>query len=262
MKLSRSIQSEFIKLKYPPILWLTGFALVATLLIIFTAHSIDIHNAIRLGINPWLRINNTGQAIFAMFIGTPFIILFISALLFIEHQNWGFKQFYTLPRKRQGLVLYKLLAIFLWLILVLIVLIIGLVIVGVVLNILYPEIGFNYHKVPLMSMFRSSTEYIISVLGILGIQFFLSIRFKGFLVSASFGILAYVIGFILSSVNNSLALCFPYCYTMIAKENSPFEISSIELKQYGFLNEVQLYSIIVFLVFVALSLYTERNRNI
>ena len=261
MKLSKAIQSEFIKLRYPPILWLTGFVITITMFIIFIAHYLDIHNAIRLGVNPWFRINNTGQAIFAMFIGTPFVILLISAILSIEHQNFGFKQLYTLPKRRQNIVLYKLMIILLYLLLILFVLIIGLIAIGILLNIIFPETGFSYYKIPLTGMLFSSGEYLVSVLGIIGIQFFLSIRFKGLIVPASIGILAYTIGFILTSLNNSLSLYFPYCYTIIVKEDSPFGTSSFEIKQFAFLNEVHLYSIIVFFSFILLSLITERSRN-
>ena len=232
------------------------------MLIIFTAHYLDIHNAIRLGVNPWLRVNYTGQAIFAMFIGTPFVILLISAILSMEHQNLGFKQLYTLPNRRQNIVLYKLMIILLYLLLILSVLIIGLIAIGILLNMIFPETGFTYYKIPLIDMILSSGEYLVSVLGIIGIQFFLSIRFKGLIVPASIGILAYTIGFILTTLNNLLSLYFPYSYTIIVNENSPFGISSFEIKQFAFLNEVHIYSIIFFLAFIILSLFTERNRNI
>jgi len=262
LKIAKAIHSELIKLKYPPILWLVVFVVAITLVIVFTAYYIDIHKSVRLGVNPWIRVNTAGQTIFAMFVGTPFVILLISAILFIEHQNLGFKQLYALPKRREILLLYKLLAIFLCLLTTIALLIFGLIIIGYSLNVIYPETEFTFYKMPLLALLKSFGSYIISALGIIGIQYFLSVRFKGFLAPASFGILAYVVGFIITSIDNVIALYFPYCYTMIAKENDLFKLSSFDVKQYGILNEIELYSIIVFLTFILLTLYTERKRSI
>lgn len=264
MRITKAIQSEVIKLKYPPILWLMGFVIAVTLAVVFVAHYLGIHTAIRLGVNPWFRLSATGQAIFFMFVGTPFLILLISAILYIEHQNWGFKQLYTLPSKRGQLVSYKIVAIFLCLLLVLFILIIGLIVVGYSLNMIYPETGFVYYKLPLLEMLSACGGYIVSVLGIIGIQFFLSTRFKGFLVPASIGLLAYIVGFILATVNGSikLPLYYPYCYPIIANENKDFGLSTFEIRGFGVLNEIQLYSIIIFFAFVLLSFYSERRRGV
>jgi len=258
----KAIQSELIKLKYPPILWLIVFVIFTTLIIVFSAHYLGIHTAIRLGVNPWLNINSTGQAIFSMFIGTPFVILLISTAIFIENQNQGFKQLYTLPKGRASLTAYKLITIFLILFFTLLFLIIGLIATGYFLNIIYPETEFTYYKLPFFIMIKTSVDYIISTLGVIGIQYFLSIRFRGFLVSASFGILAYILSFILVSVSSSLALYLPYSYSMITMDNGAFNLSSIEIDQYGILNEVQLYSILAFIILIFMSLYLEKNRNI
>lgn len=262
MHLVKAIRSELIKLKYPPLLWLIGFVTITTLAIVFSAHYIDIHNSVRLGVNPWIRVSATGLALFSMFVGTPFVILLISALLFIEHQNLGFKQLYTLPKRREVLISYKLIAIFLTLIFTLLLLAIGLIAIGYLLYVIYPETEFTYYKLPLLAMLKGSGGYIISTLGIIGVQYFLAIRFKGFLVPASFGILAYIIGFILASIGNTLAFFSPYSYTMIATDNDQFGLSSYEIKQFGIFNEVQLYSLIFFFTFILMSFYLERNRNI
>lgn len=258
----KAIQSEFVKLKYPPILWLIGFIIFVTLVIIFSAYYIDINNTITLGRNPWSRLNKASHSIFAIFISIPFVVLLLSAALFIENKNYGFKQLYTLPQKRSSLILYKVITLILSIFLSTLIMILGLILVGYLLNFIYPESEFSYFALPFFDMVQSFTYTIVSLLGIFGIQFFLSIKFEGFLVPASVGILSYIVGLIFGSINSSLAIYFPYAYPIIARENNIFRNTELVLDKFWIINEVELYSIIVFVLFIAISLLTEKFRNI
>ena len=262
MTIIKSIHSELIKLKYPPILWLIGFILFVCLVIVFSAHYIDIHKTAMLGRNPWSKIDMAQQAIFSIFIGIPFIVLFLSAAVHIEHQNHGFKQLYTLAQNREVLIIYKLAAFFLVLAAATFLLIFGNVLIGYLINMIYPETEFSYFEFSLFSMLKSYSYIIISFLGVIGIQFFLSLRFKGFLVPASIGVLAYVFGLIVSSTNNVLSLYFPYCYPIISRERGIMDTSELNIDQSMVLNEVEIYSVGIFFVFIILSLLTERRKNI
>jgi len=204
-----AIRSELIKLKYPPILWLSGFVCFLTLVIIFTAHYIDINNAITLGRNPWHKLNSL-----LTIIATMFILSF------------------------------------------------GVILIGYILNLIYPETEFSYFSLPLAKLILSFVYIFISCLGIIGIQFFLSLKFKSFLVSASFGILAFVVGLILSTSNNVIARFFPYCYPIMCRDANVFDSSQLDIREFGFLNEIEIYSIIVFVIFILLSLFLERKKNI
>lgn len=257
-----AIRSELIKLKYPPILWLSGFVCFLTLVIIFTAHYIDINNAITLGRNPWHKLNRGAQAIFSIFIAIPFIALIISSAIFLEYKNNGFKQLYTLPKNRIHILLYKLAAILLTIIATMFILSFGVILIGYILNLIYPETEFSYFSLPLAKLILSFVYIFISCLGIIGIQFFLSLKFKSFLVSASFGILAFVVGLILSTSNNVIARFFPYCYPIMCRDANVFDSSQLDIREFGFLNEIEIYSIIVFVIFILLSLFLERKKNI
>lgn len=257
-----SLKSELLKLKYPPILWLSVFILISIFAIVFSAYVIDINKTVRLGVSPWLKLDASIRAIYSIFIGIPFVVLFISAALNIEHQNSGFKQLYALPKSRAVLILYKLVALIVSVIVVTSFLILGNILMGYILNWLYPETEFSYYKLPIGSLLKSYFYVLISFLGVIGIQFYLSLKFKGFLIPASIGILAYVFGIILSSVNNTLAIYFPYCHPTIARSSGVFDTGDLKINQDIFLNQVEVMSIIVFILFVGLTLYNERTRNI
>jgi len=243
-------------------MWLIGSVIMATLAVIFSAHYIDINNTITLGRNPWIKIGKAGVSIYSIFMSIPFLVLFISAALHIEHQNNGFKQLYSLPKNRGILIFYKMAALLICVILSLILLMIGLIVVGYILNFIYPETGFTYHRLPFLSMIKSFCYVLISMLGIVGIQFFLSLRFKGFLVPASIGVLAFIFALLLGSMNNPMSQYFPYCYPIIAKEHGAFDTSELGIAQDVLLNSVEISSISVFIVFMLLSYFLERKRNI
>lgn len=262
MTLIKSIHSELIKLKYPPILWLIGFVLFVCIAILFSAHYIDVQKTAMLGRNPWIKLDLAGQAVFSIFISIPFIVLFFSAAFHIEHNNRGFKQLYTFPQHRATLLLHKLATFLMTLFVAICILIIGTIGVGYFINAIYPETEFIYFEIPFFSMVKSYAYILISLLGVIGIQFFLSLRFKGFLVPASIGILGYVFGLIVSSVNNVSSLYFPYCYPIVSREKGMMDTSELNIDQSAILNNVELYSIAIFIIFVMLSLFSEHRRNI
>ena len=261
MTVVKSIYSEVLKLKYPPIIWMVTFIIGIALAIVFSAHYIDINRAILMGRNPWIRLNGSIGAVFSIFIGVPFLVLLISSAIHVEHQNHGFKQLYTLPKNRMVLILYKLFALLLILFLTILILVLGQILTGYLLNVIYPETEFSYFKIPLFSMLKSYAYIAISFLGVIGIQFFLSLRFKGFLLPASIGIIAYIIGLILSSISNTMSICFPYCYPAIARSQNMFDTSALNIDQSVILNKVEVCSIVIFIVFVIICLITERRKN-
>lgn len=258
----KTIHSELIKLKYPPILWLGAFFLISILTLVFSGYYIDVNQTVQLGVNPWNRLNVSTRAIFTIFMGIPFIVLLISAALNIEHQNHGFKQLYALPKSRGALLLSKLTALLLSFLFVTCLLILGNILIGYILNFIYPETEFSYFELPLLSLIKSYLYVLISFLGVIGIQFFLSLRFKGFLVPASIGILAYILGVILSSINHKFSVYFPYCHSTVARKNGIFDMETLGVDQHAILNQVEIYSIIIFVICILFSVYLERKRNI
>lgn len=261
MTFVKYINAEFIKLKYLPSIWLSGVVVMAVLVIIFAAHMIDV-NAIDLNVDPWRKTLVACKGIFSTFMAIPFVVLFVSAALYIEHQSNAWKYQYTIPTSRVFVVLAKIAAILIWIIVTIIVLTIGLILVGHLLNYFLPEYEFSYYKIPYFHFLESISHSFIALLGVIGVQYFLSFRFTGFLIPASIGIVAFICGLILGSINNKLALYFPYSYPVIVKDHGMFITDKIGIKEIGWLNNVELFSIGVFLFFVAITCFLERYRNI
>ncbi len=258
----RWIQAEFIKLKYPPILWLCASVLFAVLGIIFAAHIIDINTTAALGINPWKRIAMAGRGIFVIFMLIPFISLLVSAAVYIEQQSNAWKYQYTIPRRRSVPFYSKLIALQLCILLTMFILSIDLLISGYVLAFFLPELEFNYFSPPLLDFLKTLWHAYLAAMGILGIQYFLSYRFKGFLIPATLGIIGFVISFIMSTMNTPLAIYFPYCYPAIVQDYDMFLTDKAGMVDYGWINNVEIYSLCCFAFFVLLGHLIEVRKNV
>lgn len=92
-----------------------------------------------------------------------------------------------------------------------------------------PEMEFGYHT-PLYADFLTKMLHVfMSLLGVFAVQYFLSFHFKGFLIPASIGIIGFVVGIIVESMDNPLALYFLYTYPAISQNHDLFIIERIPI---------------------------------
>ena len=179
------IQAEFIKLKFPPILWLIGATVLSISILIFFAHYNDVESMSAIGKNPWHKIWDASIGIFSIFMNVPFLILLISAAIFIENHNNTWKYQYTAPVTRVMVIFTKLISIVLLIILTYGLLAFCIFCVAYFLNFIFPETEFTFYPIHFSEYSNKAILTLINSLGIIGIQFFLCMRFKGFLVPAA-----------------------------------------------------------------------------
>lgn len=262
MQLVRNIKAELVKLKYPPIIWLIGFVLIAVIAIVFAAHFIDVNRTAALGQNPWDKYRVAVTAIFSVFIAVPFIVLLISAGVFLDHQYAIWKFQYTVPMKRGAIFFSKLFAILALILMTFAGLVLGVILCAYFLDLLLPELEFRYYPMVLINLLEKLGHTFVALLGIIGIQYFLSLRFKGFLVPASFGVVAFVVGLILGTINNPISAYFPYSYPTIVQNHNMFNTDQVGIVDYGFFNSIELHSILYFVFFVFLAKILEDRRQV
>ncbi len=262
MRTIYSIKAELLKLKYPPILWLISFVLITMFAILFAAYFIDIHRTTNLGVNPWIKFVTASQGIFASFFAVPFLVLLVSASVYLEYESHGFKQLYALPVQRGMLLVYRVLALVVLIGFTFLILLFVELMVAVVISFMYPELEFYYFSTPYLKLLKSLKSTGVALLGVFGVQLFLSLRFKSFLVPASFGVLAFIVGLVIGTINTPMALYFPYSYSIISQDYGMFSFSEIPIVDYGFIDSIELNSIFVFVVFLLLSIWMEYRRNV
>ena len=262
MTFFRSISAELVKLRYAPILWLCFFVLFMVVGVVFAASYFDQGNIVQLGRNPWIRHMSAGLGIYSVMMLAPFVVMLIGTSVFVENHSKGWKYLYSTPRSRSHIFYAKLMAIFVIIIFVTLALLFLNILCAYLLDFILPEIEFRYHEMLLPEVLQDYLHVFISSLGIIGIQYFLSLRFKGFLIPMSFGILAFVVGIIIGSMNKPLSLYYPYSYPNIVKDHQMFTIDQIGITQYGWLNSVEVNSIIVFVFFIACANILELRKDV
>lgn len=262
MKSIKYLHAELIKLKYLPIFWLVALVVFSVVAIVLLAHILDSSNITQLGRNPWNKLFFAGHSILSVFLIIPFIFLFISAAVYIEHQSNAWKFQYTSPTSRTSIFFAKLTSYISIIILVFFLVMLSLICCGYILSSIYPEMEFNYFPIYIFDQIGIASHGFLSVLGIIGIHYFLSLRFKGFLIPASIGVIGFIAGLIMGTLNRSFVLYFPYSYPVIYKDHSMFKIDRINIIDFGLINNVELFSILTFIVFVLLALFLERKKQI
>lgn len=256
------ITAEFIKLKRTPIPLFMLFCCCFVGFITFASHAMDVHNTARVGVDPWIRYFKGSMSIYSIFVLTPFIILLVSAKAFIEQRANAYKYLYSNPIKRGHIYFYKLFMI-LFLLLVM-VLLSTIILVGLsfILEMRYPEFEFSYHSIGIANFFKMNMHSLIASLGIVGIQFFLCMNSKNFMIPLGIGIFGFVLGFILMVTASKYSAYLPYEYPMIVKDFGMVNFPHRSESFISGINNLQLNSIICFVFFVILGYIFEIKKNI
>jgi len=262
MKIVKSISAEFIKLKFAPIFSLIAFSLFVVGAIVFFASYMGVNDSVKMGQSPWPRNLNAGLAIYSIFILIPFVVMFVSTGVFVENQAKGWKSIYATPNKRSSIFFSKLLSLLFAIFLLTVAMMILTILVTYMIDFLLPEYEYRFYRPDVSSLFKGYVHAYISILGVIGIQYFLSLRVKGFLIPMSFGVLMFIVGFIVSTADKPFALYSPYSYPGIVKDHSMFTIGKIGVTHDYWLSNVEVYSILIFMFFVTAALLLEIKKNV
>lgn len=258
----RHIHAEFIKLRYLPVIWLIGGTVFSIMILVFFLHYNDVESISAIGKNPWKKLWIATAGMFSIFMNVPFVILLISASFFIENSNSTWKKIYATPNSRMQILLSKLTAILLVIILTYFLLFSLTLCSAFILNLMFPELEISYYAIQPELFLTSITLTFINSLGFIGIQFYLTLRLKNFLTPSALGIVAFIIALIVGVSNTPISHFYPYSYTLIGQDFEMFTIDHIGIIDYSIFNSVQMASIIVFLIFISLSLFYEVKSSI
>ncbi|MEL6834431.1 MAG: ABC transporter permease [Bacteroidota bacterium] len=254
--------SEIIKLKRSAVWYilLLGVALTATG--VFIGHLLDAHNMVKINIDPWDRYFRAALAIFNLFIVVPYTVLLVSAVIFVEQRANAWKYLYTLPFSRGRFFLTKWVLVALLYLVSILFLLTGVVLSGYLLDILRPEYEFIYYRPQFAYLLQEMGHFFLASLGLIGFQYWLSLRFRNILIPLGIGVFGFVFGIIMSVTSQKLALYLPYSLPMIVRDFDMFRNEHIQDSFISGLNNVEVHSILIGLAFLLLGYWQERNRKV
>lgn len=236
-----SIKNELIKLKRTFAFWLTIISALLFPILFFIAYSLKHKtNTPEIGINPWEKFMTVQIENSIPFFIPMFIVLITSLIMQVEHKSLGLKHLFALPIPKWSIYFGKLTIVIFAIITTYVYYYIAILLTGALLGLIHPDLGFfNFQPEHLKFVKILFTSFIAS-LGIIGIQFWLSFRFKNFIVPLGFGMFLAIIGIIISQAPQSIY--FPYSFSVLSVslgDQMPLTFGT---------SSVVLFSIICFLI--------------
>ena len=206
------------------------------------------------GVDPWEKFISEQFRNTAPFLLPILFILQTSLVAQIEHRVNGFKYIFTQPVQRWKVYLSKMITVILVLLISFISFAVLLYCSGSLVGSIHKELMFTEHPFPWIRVISFLTTVFIANLGLLAIQFWLSLRFKNFIVPIGIGMVLLVTGLIVYRAEESLYM--PYSYSihgMILANSNPNS---------WFPEQIGWYSLCTFTLFTVVGCWEITRKNI
>ncbi len=252
---STNIKNELIKLKRTFAFWLTIISAIIIPLLFFIVYFIRYAKLIPAdGVNPWDKFMTNQIQNSIPFLVPMFIVLITSLIIQVEHKSSGIKHLFALPIPKWSVYFSKLSIVIFSIIATYIYFYLAILFFGVLLGAFRPDLAFLDFQPDYFKYLEMLGTSLIASLGIVGIQFWLSFRFKNFIVPLAIGMTMVILGLIVAQAPESIY--FPYSFNILSislGENMPLT--------FGF-STVTVYSISCFLLTAILGYLDVRRLNI
>ncbi len=260
---SRSITAETYKLKRTPLLWITligGLFVAAFIFLIFFLKWKELATPDR---NPWIIYYQFGYVMISMLLAVPFAILVTSSLLHFEHHSDTWKYLYTLPLPKFNFYFSKLLVALLLIALAYTTFFFSILATAYLLDVFHPTYQFRAYFPEVAMYLRTIGHVFIAMLGVVGLHYWFSLRWKKFIAPVGIGLLGFIIAiFLFFTKRFDLALYWPYAYPgLMGFEFGP-EGETTGLSYFAGLTSAECWSVSCFILFTGLGFYEEKVKNV
>ena len=260
--LRSSLAAEWIKSRYTPMRWMTTLGGGAVTTLIFALFYFNTAELLEPSENPWPTYTGFSFAVASLLLLTPFIVLLASTAVHPEHRGHSWKYLYSLPLGRSPVYLAKFVLIMGALALAYSLLFAGIFGTGFLLGLLRPDYDFVGAAPGLGSLARNFLRSYLASLGILALQYALSVWWRNYLLPIGIGLAGYIITPILigkTSVVFALPNAYPILIAQGLEANPGYAVTDHLVAG---LSTVEWYSLGYVLVFLCLGSWMERRRNI
>ncbi|SDH81650.1 ABC transporter permease [Winogradskyella thalassocola] len=250
-----SIKNEFIKLKRTFAFWLTIISAILFPILFFIAYFLKHEtNTPEAGINPWEKFMTIQIENSIPFFIPMFIVLITSLIMQIEHKSLGLKHLFALPVPKWSIYFGKLSIVIFAIITTYVYYYLAILLSGFLLGLIHPDLAFLNFQPEHLKYINMLTISFVASLGIIGIQFWLSFRYKNFIVPLGLGMFLAIIGIIVSQAPQSIY--FPYSFSVLSVslgDKMPLILG---------VSSVTVFSVICFLVTSVLGYIHIKKLNI
>ncbi len=254
-------RAEGRKIKSSTTIYLVPVTVTLLLAVVFLAHNLDVHRLSRIGENPWTRFINTTLTSYVMMLASPLCVLLTAAVFHLEQRADAWKQLYSLPRSRSGILLAKLGLLIGLNALAVVLYCLGVWALGYWLGSRFPEYEMGFYAPNLSALWATGSKIFVATLGLTALQFWLHLFFKSIIAPLGIGFFGLIAGFILSTTEVSVTRWFPYSYPLIVHDSNATSAVHREVILGGFTAGF-IGSLLWFLACVLVSLWWEERREI
>ena len=253
MSFVTSIRAESIKVKRSSAFWLSllgaAFIPFIFLLMYFFKPDVFVPN---LGNDPWRSHILHGWQALSIFLLPMFVILTCSLITQIEFKNNTWKQVYSSPQTLGHVFFSKLFVIHCMILFCFLLFNIFLIGSGILANLLNKKYTFFSSPVDWEMLLRTNFKSYISVLGISGIQYWLSLRFKNFIASIGIGLALLITALILMNWEHIYKV--PHAFPLLT-------FDAVFKKRHRLLENHEWNSIAYFIAFTVLAFFDTKFRK-
>jgi len=207
-------KAEFLKSKRTAAIWITiiGAAFIPALN--FARLVFDPYRLVPAAKdNPWGFIFNDNWKMCTAVMIPIFVILITSLLVQIEYKNNTWKQVYSSPRSNADIFFSKFLVINAMILLCLLLFNVFIILFSYAANLVEKQYGFFASPVPWKTFWSLLWKIYYGVMAMIAIQYWLSLRFRNFIVPICLGIAFLIIGFVVDGWER--LYLYPYMYHAI-----------------------------------------------
>ncbi len=258
----RSTIAEFFKLKRTPVLWFVLIGGTAITILVLFKFIVNPYRDIGLNTSPWPNFYEFSLNLVSLFLLPLFVVLLVSYVTSIEERANTWKYLYVLPFSKGYIYFSKLLTLVLLLFCTVLLYHCSVLGTGYLLDLFVPEFEFRYYQPEWGQMGKQMIHLFISLLGILGFQYWLTMQHKPFLMPIGIGILGFIVGLVLFIMKHPIGSYFPYTYPMHVNASFVNGINTLDPKVFGGLDPLEWKSIAYFLFFTLVGYVQERSRNV
>jgi len=250
----QSIKSDLIKSKRSSAFWLSligAFFIPAIFFLMYTLKPEPFLKGLTEGGSPWFTHYNRGWQSLSAFLLPMFVILTCSLIVQIEFKNNAWKQVFASPQSLASIYFSKLVSIHGMILFTIVLFNLFMLLTAVFTNLVNNKFPFFSHSFPILGILKLSFKTYISILAIISIQYWLSMRIKNFIAPIAIGLGLLITSIIIIQWEHVDKV--PYAFPMITfLKGSP--TGSLILKH-------EWYSIVIFIVLTAAGLWDLKNRK-
>lgn len=215
MSLIISTRAEIIKTKRSASFWLSILGAGVIPIIFFLAYVLKPAQSYSHG---WNMHFLQGWQVFNAFLLPMFVILICSLIPQIEYKNNAWKQVFASPQTIGNIFLSKYLTILIMILFLFLVFNILMILSAIIPNLFFSKFTFLSKSIDWAELFRLNFKTFVSLLGIISFQYWLSLRFRNFIVPIGIGLGLLVTALILYQFRWEHIYKVPYALPVLTME--------------------------------------------